>query len=242
MASREVRIQETYTDTTREYSPRIERIDRAFDDARSVLRNAQREVRSAIIDAADAMYACFTRGGKVLVCGNGGSAADAQHFAAEFVGRFKAQDRQALPALALTADTAVLTAWSNDVGYDDVFARQVEAFGRPGDLLVGISTSGNSQNLVEAFEMAHRSDIECVAVLGSGGGELLSYADLSIVVPSSDTQRVQEVQMLILHLLCELVEEEVMHERRQQSTAASPRGNGVEVLRRATELRTNGRT
>jgi phosphoheptose isomerase len=156
---------------------------------------------------------CYTRGGKVLICGNGGSAADAQHFAGELVGRFKISERPGLPALALSADTAVLTAWSNDASFDDIFARQVQAFGRPGDVLVSISTSGRARNVVNGMAAAQREGLRTIALLGGDGGDARALADLPIVVPAKDTQRVQEVQILVIHLLCELVEERLFGAR-----------------------------
>jgi phosphoheptose isomerase len=185
----------------------LEIVDRGFNRVMAALQASQQCLRPAILQAAAALSTCFAADGKVLMCGNGGSAAEAQHFAAEFVGRFKCPNRSGLPALALTADTALLTAWSNDVGYEQVFARQVEAFGRSGDVLLGISTSGQSRNLVRAFEAARRQKLLCIAILGRDGGDLHSLADISIIVPSFDTQRIQEVQVVVIHLLCELVEE-----------------------------------
>lgn len=184
-------------------------IDRGFLAGLTTLQEARQQLQRPISHVAEAVSACFARGNKLLICGNGGSAADAQHFAAELVGRFRCVDRVALPALALTADSAVLTAWSNDVGYEDIFARQVEAYGRPGDLLFAISTSGRSQNLVKAFQTARRRHVQCVALLGKDGGPLRPLADLDVLVPSQDAQRIQEVQMLILHLICELVEDKL---------------------------------
>ncbi len=182
-------------------------IDRGLDELIDIVQESRRRLRTGILEVADALAGCFERGGKLLICGNGGSAADAQHFAAEMVGRFKAAARPGLPALALTADSAVITAWSNDWGYEDVFARQVEALGQPGDALIAISTSGKSQNLVRAFKAAQGRGLKCIGILGRDGGELLQLSDIAVTVPSSDTQRIQEVQMVLIHLLCELVEE-----------------------------------
>ena len=193
---------------------RLAIINQGFDTLLDTLNETRRRLRPAILEAADAIAGCFARDGKVLVCGNGGSAADAQHLASEFVGRFKVADRPGLPALALTADSAVLTAWSNDNGYEQVFARQVEAFGRPGDVLLGISTSGRSRNLIRAFEAARQRGLRCVALLGGDGGDLLPLADVAIVVPSADTQHIQEVQIVVIHLLCELVEAGLVSGRR----------------------------
>lgn len=146
-------------------------------------------------------------GRKVLVCGNGGSAADAQHMAGELVGRFQ-KDRPGLPCLALTTDSSILTACANDFGYEAVFARQVEAMGAAGDVLVGISTSGNSANIVKAFEAAANAGVKCVALTGNDGGQVARMDGvLSIVVPSCSTQRIQEGHITIIHVLCELVED-----------------------------------
>jgi len=185
-------------------------VDRNFEGAMMALAEARRRLRAPILDAADMIGDAFARDGRLLVCGNGGSAADAQHLAAELVGRFKSPDRRGLPALALTADSAVMTAWSNDYGYDMVFARQVEAFGRPGDVLLGISTSGRSPNLVRAFEAAAERGIRRIALVGNDGGELRALADVALVVPSTDTQHIQEVHTVVMHALCELVEEYVL--------------------------------
>ncbi len=184
-------------------------IVRRFDTALHAFQQSQQTLPTAILAAAQTIAECFARGGKVLVCGNGGSAADAQHFAAELVGRFQRPGRRALPALALTADSAIVTAWANDIGYQNVFARQVEAFGQPGDVIIGISTSGKSQNVIEAFQAARRLGINRIALLGGDGGDTVPLADTVILVPSGETARIQEVQILVLHLICELVEEQI---------------------------------
>ncbi|MDX2096793.1 MAG: glycosyltransferase [Leptolyngbyaceae cyanobacterium bins.59] len=204
-------------------------LDRGFDRTLAALQRSRHRLRSAIVSVAEALYTCFQQGGKVLVGGNGGSAADAQHFAAELVGRFQCADRPGLPVLALNADTAILTAWSNDVGYDKAFARQVEAYGRPGDVLLGLSTSGRSRNLIQAFHTARRQGMQCIGILGGDGGEVRSLADLAIVIPAVDPQPIQEVQIVVLHLLCELVEAQWMAQARSdweeedlQETAVLP--------------------
>jgi phosphoheptose isomerase len=184
-------------------------IAQTIDSALETLQRSRRAIEKGALQASQAVINCLARGGKVLICGNGGSAAEAQHFASELVGRFSSADRRGLPVLALTADSAFLTAWSNDVGYEKVFSRQVEALGRQGDLLIGISTSGRSQNLYEAFTVAHEMDIETFAILGGDGGDLFSISDVAVVVPSWNTQRIQEIQKMILHLLCELVERHI---------------------------------
>jgi phosphoheptose isomerase len=187
-------------------SQQVDIIERNFKTAVKVMQLSRDGLREPVLETARSMINTLVRGGKVMVAGNGGSAADAQHFAAEFVGRFMYPDRQGLPVMALTADTAFLTAWSNDVSYDKVFSRQVETFGQPGDMLIGISTSGRSCNLIEAFEVASSKGITCVGLLGGDGGELLQLADIAIVVPSANAQRIQEVQIVVLHTLSELVE------------------------------------
>ncbi len=154
-----------------------------------------------IQDAAELVVQCFRGGGKVLLCGNGGSAADAQHIAAEFVGRF-VTERASLPAIALTTDTSALTAIANDYGYDRVFSRQVQGLGKRGDVLVAISTSGNSPNVLEAVAAAKSLGIPSIGLLGRDGGKLRKVVDLPIVVPAAETARIQECHILVGHLLC----------------------------------------
>jgi D-inositol-3-phosphate glycosyltransferase len=185
-------------------------IRQSFDGAIAALSASRKALGQDLTSAAEMLSECFAQRGKLLVCGNGGSAADAQHLVAELVGRFKNPARSALPALALTADTAVLTAWANDIGYDDVFARQVEALGWPGDVLVAISTSGRSKNVLAALETARRRKLLTIAMLGGDGGEARTMASVALVVPSVDTQHVQEVHLVLIHTLCELIEERVM--------------------------------
>ncbi|MGE5594981.1 MAG: SIS domain-containing protein, partial [Hyphomicrobiales bacterium] len=192
-----------------------------FRDAIDALAESRHTLRTPILEAVQAIASCFARGGKLLICGNGGSAADAQHFACEFVGRFKAE-RRGLPAIALNADTSILTAWSNDVGYETVFARQVEALGNHGDILLGISTSGRSPNLIRAFETARAHGIRTVALLGGTGGDCLPLADIPLLVPSHDTQHVQEVQILLVHLVCDLVERRLAYSSSARSSGRSP--------------------
>ena len=155
---------------------------------------------------ADCALETLTRGGKLLFCGNGGSAADAQHLAAEYVVRMS-RDRRALPAVALTTDTSVLTACANDRGYEEVFARQMEALGRPGDLLVLHSTSGESPNLIRAARAATASGVRTVGVLARGGGSLRTLVDIAVVLPTRSVSRAQEVQLAIGHIVCRHVEE-----------------------------------
>jgi D-sedoheptulose 7-phosphate isomerase len=152
------------------------------------------------------MVQTLQAGGKLLLCGNGGSAADAQHIAAELVGRF-IRARAGLPAIALTTDTSALTAIANDFGYEQVFARQVQALARPGDLLVGISTSGNSANVLKAVEMAHAMGVHTVGLLGGSGGALAGRVNDALVVPSPDTPRIQECHILLGHIWCQMIDD-----------------------------------
>lgn len=150
----------------------------------------------------------FKANKKIILCGNGGSASDAQHIAAEFVGRFL-KDRQALPSIALTTDTSILTAVGNDYGYDYVFSRQVEALGQEGDIFIGISTSGNSGNVIKAVEAAKEKGIYAVVLSGRDGGALKEYADMNLIVPSDITAHIQETHIMALHTLCTLIEVEM---------------------------------
>ncbi|MDP3794490.1 MAG: SIS domain-containing protein [bacterium] len=159
----------------------------------------------SIRGAVELIVACLTQGNKVLVAGNGGSAADAQHFAAEFVGRFK-RERRGLSVMALTTDASVLTAWSNDCSFDDCFRRQIEAHGRAGDVFIGISTSGNSENVVRATAQAKAMGLQTIALLGKDGGRLRGMSDVDIIVPSANTPRIQEVHTLLVHVIAEEAE------------------------------------
>ncbi len=151
------------------------------------------------------MQLTFKLSGKVLACGNGGSAADAQHFAAELTGRYLGE-RRAYPAISLTTDTSALTSISNDYGYEQVFRRQLEALGKAGDMLIAISTSGNSANIIQAVDYARNRGIYTVGLLGKDGGKLKTMVDLPLVIPSNHTARIQEAHILILHILCEALE------------------------------------
>ncbi len=148
---------------------------------------------------------CIKKGNKILIFGNGGSAADAQHIAAELTGRYKCE-RQGLPAIALTTDTSALTAIGNDYGFEKIFARQVEALASRGDLIWGISTSGNSENVLKAFEMAKKLGCQTLGLSGKGGGKMNKNCDLNIVIPSDDTPRIQEMHILIGHIVCQAVD------------------------------------
>jgi D-sedoheptulose 7-phosphate isomerase len=162
-----------------------------------------------ILDAVECISQAFLKDGKLMLCGNGGSAADCQHVAGEFMCRLsKDFDRPALPALALTTDTSFITAFSNDYSFDGVFERQVQAWGKPGDVLMGISTSGNSANIIRAFKIAKIQNLSTIALVGSKG-EMASLADISISIPSDNTQYIQESMLAIEHLICELVERKI---------------------------------
>lgn len=180
-----------------------------LESSRTMAETAE-QCDEAILGAAAEIVRSVRDGGKLLICGNGGSAADAQHLATEFVSTLKVDRRRAaIPAVALTTDTSLLTAISNDYGFDEVFARQVEALGRPGDVLLGISTSGNSQNVVMAFEQARRQDLRTVALTGRSTGKLGPLADVEIKVPSDETSHIQEAHIAIGQLIAFLVEDEL---------------------------------
>lgn len=182
----------------------IGRFERSLAEHQEVFRSIGR--LADVVDNAIALAAQSLRaGGKILLCGNGGSAADSQHIAAELVGRF-VTEREPLAAFALTTDSSILTAVANDYAYDQVFARQVRACGRPGDCLIGISTSGNSGNILEAFRVAKSLGLATIALVGRDGGQMKGLADVQIIVPSNTTARIQEAHEFIGHSLCEGVE------------------------------------
>jgi D-sedoheptulose 7-phosphate isomerase len=176
-------------------------------DSLEVKRRYFAEHAGEVERAARLIAESFGAGGKLLICGNGGSAADAQHIAGEFVNQFLRKDRRALPALALSTDGGVLTCIANDTGFEQVFARQVEAFGARGDVLLAITTSGNSPNVLAAAERAREQGLKVVGLLGRDGGRVRGLCDLALVVESGDTQRIQETHNLIGHVLCDLVEQ-----------------------------------
>jgi D-sedoheptulose 7-phosphate isomerase len=158
-----------------------------------------------LLRAGKLCKAAILRGHKILIAGNGGSAADAQHIAAEFVGRYE-KDRPSMPAIALTVDTSALTAISNDYGFESVFSRQIEGLGQKGDVFIGISTSGNSKNIVKAVESAHQKGMKIILFLGKDGGILRGQGDIDLIVQSERTARIQEMHILIGHIICSLVE------------------------------------
>lgn len=185
------------------------------DQIKSIFQESIRVKEQTLKDNVDKIAAVvgeiqevFRRDGKIFFFGNGGSAADSQHIAAEFIGRFK-KERRALPAIALTTDTSILTALGNDYGFDVIFARQIEGLARRGDLAFGISTSGNSKNVIEGIKRAHKMGLKTVSLTGCGGGKLAGLTDISLIVPSSQTARIQESHLCIAHTICELVEESI---------------------------------
>lgn len=193
----------------------IQRIQQQFFDSADVKSAAAEVLAKPVADGVNALMGCITAGGKVLACGNGGSAADAQHFAAEFVGRFE-RERPGLAAIALTTDTSILTAIGNDYSYDVVFSKQVQALGNPGDVLLCFSTSGNSANVVAAIEAAKAKDMTVIALTGRGGGrigQMLAETDVHICVPHERTARIQEVHLLVLHCLCDAVDLQLLGEQ-----------------------------
>jgi D-sedoheptulose 7-phosphate isomerase len=183
-------------------------LERTFAETAALHQRALPHCAGAVIEAAAAMVRAISSGAKVLACGNGGSAADAQHFAAELVCRFE-RERQAWPALALTTDTSVLTAVGNDYDFGRVFARQVEAHGRAGDVLLAISTSGGSPSILAAVAAARAQGLTTIGLTGRDGGVLGTAVDIHVNVPSPVTARTQEVHCTILHVLCDLIEREL---------------------------------
>ncbi len=189
-----------------------QRIEQHFIDSADLKYQSAQVLSKPIAQAIQAILACVTSGGKVLACGNGGSAADAQHFSAEFVGRFE-RERPELGAIALTTDTSIITAVANDYDFTSIFSRQVRALGQSGDVLLAITTSGNSANVLAAVEAAHQRDMVVVALTGRGGGKMnqaLRDTDVHVCVPHDRTARVQEVHLLTIHCLCDGVDAQLM--------------------------------
>jgi D-sedoheptulose 7-phosphate isomerase len=171
----------------------------------------EKKCKDDLFKAVDAILIAYRSKKKILLCGNGGSAADCQHIATELMIRLSHDiNRPALPAIALTTDTSNLTAGGNDIGFENVFARSVEGLGNDGDILIAISTSGNSPNIIKAVEKAHEKKMIVIGFLGGNGGKLKDKVDLSIIIPSSNTQRIQEGHITIAHIICEIVERELL--------------------------------
>jgi D-sedoheptulose 7-phosphate isomerase len=192
-----------------------QRIQQHFIDSADLKYQTAQVLSKPIVSAVEAIVSCVTSGGKVLSCGNGGSAADAQHFAAEFVGRFE-RERPELGAIALTTDSSILTSIANDYDYSVIFSKQVRALGSPGDVLLAISTSGNSANVLAAIEAAHEREMTVVALTGRSGGKMaaaLRDTDVHICVPSERTIRIQEVHILVIHCICDAVDNQLLGEQ-----------------------------
>ncbi len=198
-----------------------ERVRTHLLESAEVQRRAAVECGESIIGAARLIAGAIRSGGKVLLCGNGGSAADCQHMAAELVSRLTAEfERPALPAVALTTDSSFLTAFANDYGFDGLFERQVEALGKPGDVLVAISTSGNSANVLRAVLAAQRAGMGTVALTGRDGGGLAGLATVAIRIPSPDTQHIQEAHLAVEHVVCGLIERELFDGKPRSGSSA----------------------
>jgi len=183
-----------------------DQIKKSFETKQAIYQNE--ELLNKIVEVCRLCVELYRGKNKTILAGNGGSAADAQHIAAELVGRY-GFDRPSIPSLALTTDTSNLTAIGNDYGYDKVFSRQLEGMGQSGDIFFGISTSGNSKNIINAFEVAKQKDIKTVALVGRDGGEMARMADIALVVPSDSTPRIQESHILIGHIICDIIEKEI---------------------------------
>jgi D-sedoheptulose 7-phosphate isomerase len=199
----------------------LEILKRHLDESAAVKRRlAQSSMPDVIVDAAQQLAACIEKGGKIMLCGNGGSAADSQHLAAELTSRLRASmERPPIAAIALTTDTSFLTARANDYSFDEVFERLVDGLGRAGDALIGISTSGGSRNVIRAVSRAKEKGITTVGFLGGTGGALAGMVDLPIIVPSDSTQHIQECHITIGHVMCELIEESLYGVFRLQPAA-----------------------
>lgn len=184
-------------------------IKKSYETKQAIYNNE--ELLNKIEEVSKLCIELYKGSNKTILAGNGGSAADAQHIAAELVGRY-GFDRPSLPSLSLTTDTSNLTAIGNDYGYDNVFSRQLEGMGQKGDLFIGISTSGNSKNIINAFNVAKNKGIKTVALVGRDGGEMAKIADISLIVPSDSTPRIQESHILIGHIICDIIEKETFGE------------------------------
>jgi D-sedoheptulose 7-phosphate isomerase len=188
-------------------SKQISIVQSQIEESIALEEKVKSEFSEKIVKLADILNNCIKRGGKILLCGNGGSAADAQHITGELVVRLRPDSkRRALPAIALTVNPSILTAASNDFGFEKVFSRQVEALGKKGDCLLALSTSGESSNVNLAIRIARKIGMKTLTLSGKKGGEMSRIADYSIIVPSSETQRIQEIHLLIGHIVCDLIE------------------------------------
>lgn len=188
------------------------RVSQLFQQSIATKQKAGEQLAPAITQGARLMIDCLLGNGKIMSCGNGGSAGDSQHFSAEMLNRFE-MERPGLPAIALTTDSSTLTSIANDYAFEEIFSKQVKALGQPGDVLLAISTSGNSGNVVEAIRAAHDKNLRVVALTGRNGGamaEMLSDEDVEVRVPAESTARIQEVHLLVIHCLCDLIDRELL--------------------------------
>ena len=193
-------------------APLLTRVKGIFEDSIQTTRSVMDELTPPVTDAAVRMFQALVSGRKIMACGNGGSAADAQHFTAELINRFE-RERPPLAAVALTTDTSTITSIGNDYHFDEVFSKQVRAFGQPGDVLLAITTSGNSRNVLRAIEIAHEREIGCVMLTGRSGGQvnaLVGANDVHICVRATSTARIQEVHGIIIHCLCDLIDQQLL--------------------------------
>jgi len=184
----------------------IETIQKIIEDSIEAKKLVSEQLPENIQKSAEIIINALKAGNKLLICGNGGSAADSQHFAAELCGRFEI-DRKTLPAIALTTNTSIVTAIGNDYGFDTIFEKQVEALGKPGDVFFGITTSGNSPNIISALEKAKSIEMKTILLLGRDGGKLKDQSDVDLIVPCQNTARIQESHIMIIHIICKLVED-----------------------------------
>jgi phosphoheptose isomerase len=197
---------------TEDANPLVSRVKGIFEDSVETTRSVMDELAPLITEASVQMFQALVAGRKIMACGNGGSAADSQHFTAELINRFE-RERPPLSAVALTVDTSTLTSIGNDYHFDEVFSKQVLSIGQPGDVLLGITTSGNSRNVLRAIEVAHERDISCVLLTGRDGGQvnaLVGAKDIHISVRSKSTARIQEVHGIIIHCLCDLIDHQLL--------------------------------
>ena len=184
-------------------------VEKAFLDSIEIKQIVNQQMSEQLEKYGMLIYKRVSKGNKILICGNGGSAADAQHFAAELIVRYE-NERKSIPAIALTTDSSIITACANDYSYDKIFSRQIEALGTHGDILIGISTSGNSKNILQAFKVAKNKNMITFGLTGNNGGKMISMEiDNMIIIPSNITARIQEVHELILHSWCELIDREI---------------------------------
>lgn len=185
-----------------------DKITSIIEESVKVKEQVKEKLIDNIMAVTEEILTCYNKGNKLLICGNGGSAADAQHFVGELMGKFK-MERTPLPCIALTTNSSLITAWSNDFSFDTVFERQIEALGDKDDVLISITTSGNSENIIRGIQKAKELGMRTASLLGKDGGKTRSMSDIEVIVPSDNTPRIQEAHILIIHIICELVEEQI---------------------------------